>query len=595
MNGEFEWRLRYYSRTGNADLYGDAGVQDSRPLSLFESFSAYAAPGGVLPATATGPDYGQTQLGAIPAAAYPSGYVGFSGPNIYKTGFTGSAAAPMPVVADDSTGGRVAITRGGFSRWGCDAMYNDMKLTMVPTIRVNNAIRVHGVYTIGGFRNKYVQTNRDAQYELSPGVPPYERYYMSLSSMSAYNTAALGSWEQLRATVQMPIATMSIGIKDFPFGTGARFSQNTRSDTFVMIVPYGPMRFIYGAWLMEGSPVNFATSWLTMPDKDTKSTVFQGLLIDVNQGPLNFGVGYIYNMSHLNAFQSTYIIPAASFGGAGVRGMDIVFQQYDVAMKYNNGRFFLNAEYYWQTRDYNRLGAFPISREGYFFFSEGGILAGPAKLSLTYMQASGRPRHDTAGYDNRSKVGIAQAINYQVIEPYSFLMFPTYGGGNNTFNADGTGELSDAIALGGRLDYAVASNLNLFGTFLYARRLERDGDYAGSYNTGLNAGGTASFTASTNIATAQAWKAVATGNAAAGLNPYVDDNLIGWEAQGGLSWKLLEGLTMNAVYSYWQPGEWFNQAYRAVTGADLGLIGADMWMNQRSAIHSARGSFVIDF
>ena len=186
------------------------------------------------------------------------------------------------------------------------------------------------------------------------------------------------------------------------------------------------------------------------------------------------------------------------------------------------------------------------------------------------------------------------------MKPYQFLMFETYAGGNNQFNADGTGQMGDAIALGGRLDYAVAANLNMFGTFLYAKRLERNGDYAGSYNTGITTTGVASVAptgatgaASPNIAGAQAWKQQTTG--IAGLNPYVDDNLIGWEAQGGVDWKILEGMTWNVSYAYWQPGSWFNQAYRAVTATPSGLVGGDMWMSDRSAIQSLRSSFVIDF
>ena len=64
-------------------------------------------------------------------------------------------------------------------------------------------------------------------------------------------------------------------------------------------------------------------------------------------------------------------------------------------------------------------------------------------------------------------------------------MFHTFGGGNNQFSwvfgADGTGLMGDAWALGARLDYAVASNLNVWGTYLWAERLERDGYLAGQF------------------------------------------------------------------------------------------------------------------
>ena len=76
-------------------------------------------------------------------------------------------------------------------------------------------------------------------------------------------------------------------------------------------------------------------------------------------------------------------------------------------------------------------------------------------------------------------------VNYQAMEPYNTLMFHTFGGGNNQFSwvfgADGTGLMGDAWALGVRLDYAVASNLNVWGTYLWAERLERDGYLAGQF------------------------------------------------------------------------------------------------------------------
>jgi hypothetical protein len=40
---------------------------------------------------------------------------------------------------------------------------------------------------------------------------------------------------------------------------------------------------------------------------------------------------------------------------------------------------------------------------------------------------------------------------------------------------------------------------------------------------------------------------------------------LGWEADLGLSWKLLEGLTLDFLFACWQPGKWFNWAYRDMT------------------------------
>ncbi len=54
MNGEFEFRLRYFSRTGSADLWGDSNVQESAALTLYDSVSGFFnVAAAVTPASAT--------------------------------------------------------------------------------------------------------------------------------------------------------------------------------------------------------------------------------------------------------------------------------------------------------------------------------------------------------------------------------------------------------------------------------------------------------------------------------------------------------------------------------------------------------------
>ncbi len=117
--------------------------------------------------------------------------------------------------------------------------------------------------------------------------------------------------------------------------------------------------------------------------------------------------------------------------------------------------------------------------EAYHFFSEFGGYAGPAKLSLLYALSSGPVLNNP----NHTKIYGAYPINYQAMEPYEFLMFNTFAGGNNggwnstdvTFVSDEHGMMSDAYAYAARLDYAVASNLNVYGSYIWAHRLERAG------------------------------------------------------------------------------------------------------------------------
>ena len=68
---------------------------------------------------------------------------------------------------------------------------------------------------------------------------------MLSESTSAFNTVAIGSWEQVRATIQVPWGTIAIGHRDFPFGTGLSFAQNTPTSSTLLVVPYGPFRFLF--------------------------------------------------------------------------------------------------------------------------------------------------------------------------------------------------------------------------------------------------------------------------------------------------------------------------------------------------------------
>lgn len=594
MKGLWENRLRYFGNVGERDLFGVRPLQDG---------------GGAWQAGFNAGITGSSDR-----------FVGFAGPNFYGQGWASpiwsiaGAVAGIPPIGrigaepvwnDSSQRAGVRITRGGFAWFGSDALYKDTRIELNPVITVNKALRVLGVYNIGGVRHKYAQYDFQARWGFGPaavvsgagpfpnaGVPPFERYYVSQSSMNATDTAAIGSWEQFRAVMQTPWCIFSLGVKPFPLGTGANLGYNTRAEAFLAVVPYGPFRLLYAVWL--GRSRNFE-SWSTTPDGGLKNDFFQGAAITYDNGPLSMGWLGLLRQYHsdngYNLVGSLAFVPIVI--GAGNRDDNTLFNV--VYMKYNNGRFFANAEYAWLNLDrYAPVGGTELHIEAYNFFSEAGFTVGPAKFSAMYALSSGPVHND----GNPTKLYLSLSINEQVLDPYQFLMFTTYGGGNDCpwagihvpFSGDREyGQLGDAYAFAARFDYAVASNLNVWGAYMWAHRLERAGFLAGSKNE------TDSPTPVATPAQAQAWKAInAPGVAAAGLNPYVDDGFIGWEANVGVDWKLLEGLTMNLRYAYWQPGWWFNQAYQAIINTPGG-IRRDGILGERDAINAFEGKLVIDF
>ena len=83
MTGEYEYRFKYFARMGNSDLFGFAPAQDQGAGT----------------------------------------FIGFAGPNIWSTGTVVNPPSNLST--------SVAITRGGFARWGSDAHYSDNRISSV--------------------------------------------------------------------------------------------------------------------------------------------------------------------------------------------------------------------------------------------------------------------------------------------------------------------------------------------------------------------------------------------------------------------------------------------------------------------------------
>ena len=609
MTGQFEWRQQYLSRMGNNDIFGNTSLQGT----------------GISPTLAQTPVLTTVVLPLVGpittiTTAGVKNFIGFAGPSIYTIAI-GNVGTPQQANRDSGVG--TSIIRGGFSTYGDAAWIGDQRLTFNPSIRVNNAIRISGLYTVGGFRNKFLQNGTNAGALGGVGIPPFERYGTLSESASAYNTVAIGSWEQVRATIQVPWGTIAIGHRDFPFGTGLSFAQNSAASSTLLVVPYGPFRFLFATMLNEQATLG----WDSVPDVDRKLNWRIGPGVTYENGPLS--VGTIW----LPQFRSTRreLAPAA-FGGAGDLGSvagiaasinaasaDTFAMPWNVFMKYNNGRFFANAEYFSMATSTNFNYAFPVTglalngglsgpryTETYKWMAEIGALMGPAKITAFAAYSSGQVLPGTnvnlaTNTFNATKQYVINDANYQILQPYSFLMFPTYGGGNNRFNADGTGQMGDAFALAARIDYAVAANLNLWGSYIHARRAEKHGYWAGSFGNTLtpynigNTYPTTTFTMPGSVASpvnAQAFKGQYGGGV---MDPFVADDFIGWEAQAGVDWKLLENFSMQMAYSYWQLGPWFDQAYQAFNANSANAFLGGGILVGRDPIQAVRASLTIDF
>jgi len=228
-------------------------------------------------------------------------------------------------------------------------------------------------------------------------------------------------------------------------------------------------------------------------------------------------------------------------------------------IKYNNGRFFFNAEFNQQFLEVFRSGGRPMSGTPYAWMVELGCLCGPSKVTLFHFLKSGEDRR--GGILNpTSAIGTfgGSQVNDKLqsffsftgceipLKPYTFLL-GLYGAGNNSYADYGEPSYTNFVAYAGRVDYAVAANLNVWGSYMYALRqsntLARIGQFNGFIGPTLS--GVVPRAATSAITPV----------------PNVPDNWLGWEMGFGIDWKLLEGLTFKCQFAYWQPGPWFKWAY----------------------------------
>ncbi len=509
---------------------------------------------------------------------------------------------------------------------GLDASMNYQKMVLNPEIRVNPAIRIRGQYWIGGLSSYDTTTGLNAggvnvvgalgQNIMGVRGQYGSSYYLMQQDGNAITIPiALGQWNMLWATAQTPWGILVYGKRPSPFGMGLLNDEGEHSlssESLALVAPYGPLRiglFMYpwrqGVFIDSQKNLSAAgvpnvgqiatnTSGTAYPKLwDASGIRLQppqvGAFVTYSNGPLDAGLIYLIWQNHqdptiagtLAAQRTLPTIDGALEGG-------------NAYVKYNNGRFFFNAELAWDRMD-NRfqlplvpqasnqpagLGSpyQPVFNEDWNWGTEFGFLCGPSKTSFLYAYFMGPDRRQGLWISHNSFPFIANANvsnNYALFYPYSYLLGYTYASGLNFRNALGEGGFTDATVLATRLDYAVAANLNWYGSFLWAWR-----------NSGGWPWGVLTIQGNNTAANAVNWFGlqaglgpVATGapQNLGGLGvaaPNIPDNNLGWELTTGVDWKLLEGLTTNLRLAYWQPGEWFKFACvdRTLVTTDVGGV-----------------------
>jgi hypothetical protein len=495
---------------------------------------------------------------------------------------------------------------------GKDASLNYQRVEFYPEIKINRAIRLKAWYQIGSFK--------PTTTVFPSPIPPHTYgLYVNSSNPGAWNPIHTGEWTQWWATAETPWGTVVVGKRPLIFGIGAQYDgTNITSESLLCVVPYGPLRLglgIYphrralwvnsfavpftdgglfgdGTYGTGGISRQFISTfdggtYTKQWDHDSAMIQQPFVFITYRSGVWDIGILYEWLKEHEGPQSGHY-----NGDVAAQVTRDSTVEDGCVYVKYNNGRYFLNSELAWSRVQTNfqlpltftyKGGALspvdpgdgggsqyaPYSNEAWKFMTELGTIFGPAKISLLYSWVPGPDRRHGIWINKQSWENIQNGQylgNAQAFLPYSLLMGYQYGAGLNAVNWNGEGYMTDASSWGARLDYAVASNLNVYASFFYATRVSKGwgwGSLVPTWNGNVALFGTGGAgpltTGGPNTATGVPGVA-ALQNLITNGAPSIPDDSLGWEVTAGADWKLLEGLTLRARWAYWQPGRWFKYA-----------------------------------
>lgn len=516
MKGEAEWRYRYWARSGNHDIFG---TMDSNQVNL-----------------------GINHLNTFPTS---------------------------------STTNRVGTNYGvlaGENNFGSEMNLTDYRMTLFPKITVNKAISVEasvnftslGIWS-DGLPLMAAAPPNGTLAGVNPGY--VNSLYVPISdrpvAVDVPNTYVTVQW--LKMSIKTPMLDFSIGYKNSSFGMGLwKHGCNRASASFGMSAHYGPFKIGFSpyfsreqsSWKLGSGTTSRNTGQNPVERHEDRRNYFLAAMgeFEYSNGPLV-----------IQLLSDSYRQPSAPWvtdRGAALAasphkpGVDTMRYRVAAAMKYNNGRFFFNAEADWFNRWVSGRGtANPTSGSSsatdivvqnqnngaWLYAVDFGAMCGPSRVTLNYVRATGD--------DPSTRITTEDAVSGDTgvtdcyMKQWGYLMYFMYGTGDG-WDAAGYGQPTNFQHVGGRLDYAVAANLNVFGVYAYAWR-DQPNAYrlGGDYRIG-----------------ARAWT---NDDIIAGVGHVVPDSAreIGWEVDFGANWKLLENLTWNTTCAYWQPGTWWSYAY----------------------------------
>ncbi|MBM3303449.1 MAG: hypothetical protein FJY85_26315, partial [Deltaproteobacteria bacterium] len=317
----------------------------------------------------------------------------------------------------------------------------------------------------------------------------------------------------------------AVGKRPWEFGTGLQYdgADSTTTESVSLVVPLGPFDFglAFYPYRYAGDSIirqyayedpfdlpvyttvggqRLRGQYFCRGDKSgTFSRDFLAFVV-YHDGPVRAGVLGSIGGYHIGP-EALLIDPADPLVQTPVP-LDSELFHGTAFIKYFAGRLSLNAEaawVYWTDRFHaGVLQPFigppnPRYVEQWRYMVELGLTAGPARLSLLHARCPGPDRRNGTMIDRQPAIFVRHPTferylaNSDVFIPYSYIFTYNHGSGLNAYSLSWNGFVRDALVFAARLDYALASNLHLYGSFFYANRTSNGYSWA-SIGPNLGAG-----------------------------------------------------------------------------------------------------------
>lgn len=425
---------------------------------------------------------------------------------------------------------------------GTDSSQQYPALEILPQVRITPALRVRGKYRLGDYGD------------------PAASDYITNTRPGLDVATSDGQWTLWWISAQSPWGEVVVGKRPEMFGTGLQYdgAHNSTGEGVLLVSSYGPLRIgmVFQPFWQEA--VNQRLSMASSPyynllDKSGVRQRSAKAFMTYRAGPVDIGTQLYVSKWHAGPESQNTQAARTTFVP-----YDDLIQHGCVYLKYFNGKVFLNAEVAYWNEAINLIGRAPLYSESWRYMLQTGAVIGPDTLSVLYAFMPGADRRYGALIDRQPFFQQGASGAFGLFQPYTYLLGYAYGSGVNAFDLCRNGYINEAWVVAARLDHALAANLRIFGSFLWAERSSHGHTWGfirpaqkSTVTRAVNAGGAG--------ADQVTWTPYV--NYKDNPNaPTVPDNALGWEATAGIDWKLLEKFQITVLGAFWKPGKWFNYA-----------------------------------